>query len=89
MLVAVPDPAGANFPAAAIGFNSPLTHRFNFPSIVLASTDDPFASDEYAARNAATWGSRFVSIGARGHINTSSGLADWPEGYALLESLRS
>jgi hypothetical protein len=30
------------------------------------------------------WGSRFVDLGERGHINAESGLGDWPEGHAML-----
>jgi predicted alpha/beta hydrolase family esterase len=58
-----------------------------FPSIVVASTDDPYGSVEFAQSCAQAWGSRFVDAGARGHINADSGLGDWPEGYALLRQL--
>lgn len=37
---------------------------------------------------ATAWGSEFVMIGEAGHINGYSGLGDWPEGLALLYSLR-
>jgi predicted alpha/beta hydrolase family esterase len=89
LLAAVPDPAGPGFPAEAIGFAPlPLQH-FSFPSIVVASTDDPYGSPAHAQACAAAWGSRLVNIGAAGHINASSGLGQWPEGYALLQQLRS
>jgi predicted alpha/beta hydrolase family esterase len=38
---------------------------------------------------AQAWGSGFVDAGARGHLNGDSGLADWPEGRALLDALRA
>jgi predicted alpha/beta hydrolase family esterase len=37
---------------------------------------------------AEAWGSEFVNIGAAGHINTASGLGDWPQGFELLQRLR-
>lgn len=88
LMVAVPDPAEPVFPLEAMGFDVTPTQPFSFPSIVVASTDDSYASVEYTARLSRAWGSRFVSIGARGHINASSGLETWAEGYELLSQLR-
>jgi hypothetical protein len=59
-----------------------------FPSIVVASSDDPYVTLERAQMFARAWGSRFVVIEAAGHINTDSGHGDWPEGYRLLNELR-
>ncbi len=87
LLVAVPDPDAASFPAEAIGFAPAPTQRFSFPSIVVASTDDPYGSLAHAQTCASAWGSRLVNIGAAGHINAASGLGQWPEGYALLQQL--
>jgi len=56
-----------------------------FPSIVVASTDDPWVSMERAHSMAADWGSHFVEVGAHGHLNAASGLGWWPEGQELLE----
>ena len=86
-LVAVPDPDGACFPSAAEGFQPLPSKTFRFPSVVIASSDDPFGSVAYAKRCAAGWGSVFVEIGAAGHINADSGLGDWPAGRALFEEL--
>ena len=33
------------------------------------------------------WGSQVVMAGPRGHLNSESGLGDWPEGRQLLEEL--
>lgn len=57
------------------------------PSIVISSTDDPWMSADNAARWAGRWGSRFIDIGARGHINAESGLGDWPFGQSQLQTL--
>lgn len=87
LLVAVPDPTGDTFPAEAQGFTPvPLT-RWAVPSIVVASTDDPYDTPGHARRCADAWGSRFVGVGAAGHINADSGLGVWPAGRALLASL--
>ena len=88
LLVAVPDSSGPTFPAEARGFAETPTQRLPFQSTVVVSSDDPYGSPEHSARLAAAWGSRVVHIGSRGHINASSGLGAWPEGYALLEQLR-
>ena len=62
--------------------------RLPFPSVLVASTDDPYVTEERARTFAEAWGSRFVSAGDVGHINSQSGLGDWPAGFALLQELR-
>lgn len=84
-LVAVPDATGPSFPSEAQGFGSTPMCRLPFPSLVVASTDDPYASLKYSMDCATAWGSRFVNIGRAGHINADSGFGDWPEGYAMLQ----
>ena len=51
-----------------------------FPSALVASSDDPYASLEQSADLALAWGSQFVEAGPQGHINTASGHGPWPEG---------
>ena len=87
LLVAVPDPATACFPAQAIGFSGAPRQRLPFDSVVVASSNDPYASLAYAQTCATAWGSRFVSIGAAGHINADSGLGNWEAGHELLRAL--
>jgi predicted alpha/beta hydrolase family esterase len=87
LLVAVPDPEGPCFPAEAIGFAQLPLQQFSFPSIVVASSDDPYGSLTHAHACANAWGSRLVNIGAAGHINANSGLGRWPQGHALLQEL--
>lgn len=87
LLVAVPDPLGPNFPDAAQGFAPLPLKRFDFPSLVVASSDDPFSSPGFAQACASAWGSHCLNIGAAGHINDASGLGEWREGRALLRSL--
>jgi predicted alpha/beta hydrolase family esterase len=59
-----------------------------FPSIVVASSDDPFVARDRAADFARRWGSRLVDIGPAGHINTDAGFGVWPLGRLLLDELR-
>ncbi|GHU06440.1 hypothetical protein AGMMS50225_01330 [Betaproteobacteria bacterium] len=60
-----------------------------FPSIVVASTTDPWVSLAFARRWAARWGSCFINLGRWGHINTEAGFGPWPEGLKLYETLRA
>jgi hypothetical protein len=90
MLVAAPDlpscpgslPALASFTPAP---RSPLP----FPSVLVASRTDPYATLDAAADLAATWGSTLIDAGAAGHINVDSGHGAWPEGHLYLERLLS
>jgi predicted alpha/beta hydrolase family esterase len=67
---------------------SPIARqRLPFPSILLGSRNDPYCRFERAQSLAADWGARFIDYGECGHINADSGLGDWPEGHALLQTL--
>ena len=87
LLVAPPNPDDAGFPSEAIGFFPVPLGSFGFPSMVVASSNDPYGSIEFARACASRWGSRFVNIGPTGHINSESGLGDWSEGWALYQEL--
>lgn len=67
------------------GFGPSPRRPLPFPSIVVASEDDPWISPEKAHSLAADWGSHFVNAGAHGHINAASGLGWWDEGQELLD----
>jgi uncharacterized protein len=51
-----------------------------FPSLLVASQNDPFSEYQFAEDKAAQWGSRLVAAGEAGHINADSGHGPWPEG---------
>jgi predicted alpha/beta hydrolase family esterase/GNAT superfamily N-acetyltransferase len=87
LLVAPSDVDRPGFPAVASGFSPAPLAPLPFPSVVVASADDPFISLARAEHFADAWGSRFVAVGAKGHLNSDSGLGVWPEGQALLETL--
>lgn len=51
-----------------------------FPSVLVASRDDPYSSFSEAEDMAYAWGSAIADAGASGHINVASGYGPWPEG---------
>jgi predicted alpha/beta hydrolase family esterase len=83
-LVAVPNPQGEAFPVEAASFAGPPPTKFRFPSLIIASANDPYGTIEYARGRAKQWGSGIVDVGELGHINEASGLEDWPQGKALV-----
>ena len=83
-MVAVPDPESPQFPSMADSFGAAPAAPLRFPSVVIASTDDPYGSAGYARRWAEVRGSRFVNIGAFGHINAASNVGEWEQGKVLL-----
>jgi uncharacterized protein len=87
LLVAPSDPEATTFPSGPTGFAPMPLVRLPFPSAVVASSNDPFVTVVRAQTFARAWGSEFVMIGDAGHINTASGLGDWPEGLAFLNRL--
>ncbi|MEL0253444.1 MAG: alpha/beta hydrolase, partial [Novosphingobium sp.] len=58
-----------------------------FPSILVASRNDPYMGIGQARNLARTWGSSFADAGEVGHINAESGLGDWTFGRLLLNRL--
>lgn len=60
-----------------------------FPSIVVASSNDPFMSLHRAKTLAAAWGSEFADMGAAGHINIAAGYGWWPAAHNMVSALAS
>ena len=84
LLVAPADPERR----AVLADFSPVPYQpLPYRSIVVASSNDPFCSVRTAGAYARAWGSEMVRLQNAGHINTDSGLGDWPLGWALLQSL--
>ncbi|KJK55478.1 RBBP9/YdeN family alpha/beta hydrolase [Saccharothrix sp. ST-888] len=86
LLVAPPDIETAEVPEL-FGFRPIPRQPLPFPSLLASSSDDPWCSTERARAFADSWGSAFVDAGAHGHLNSDSGLGDWPEGRELLARL--
>jgi serine hydrolase len=87
LLVAPPDTEREDMPPQLFNWRPIVRLRLPFASTVVVSHDDSFCSPDQGRRMAADWGGECVDFGTRGHINGDSGLADWPEGLALLASL--
>jgi uncharacterized protein len=90
MLVAPPDLASAPGHLPALSSFTPVpAGKLPFSSLVVASENDPYATIQAAAAMAENWGSRFVNVGRRGHINVDSGHGNWPEGEQYLRQFLS
>lgn len=87
LLVAPSDVDAPSYPTGTTGFMPMPLQKLPFASVVVASTDDFYASLERAAHFAACWGSSYVNAGALGHINSSSNIGDWQQGHFILRQL--
>lgn len=87
LLVAPPDVEHPDFPPVMEGFAPIPRTRLPFPSLVVASRNDPFAAFERSQVLAEAWGSRFVDAGNSGHLNADAGFGPWPVGETLLAEL--
>jgi predicted alpha/beta hydrolase family esterase len=87
-LVSAPDlELNPNAPAEARPFLGVPRDPLPFPSMLIASTSDPFSTVERAAEFASCWGSDFHLAGDAGHINLASGHGPWPEGLVMFTRL--
>ncbi|MBB3860372.1 hypothetical protein GGQ88_001638 [Novosphingobium hassiacum] len=67
---------------------APFPHgELPFPSVLVASRDDPYMGVGQAHHLARTWGSRFADAGEVGHINAEADLGEWTFGKLLLNQL--
>jgi predicted alpha/beta hydrolase family esterase len=87
LLVAPPDVDRANACREITGFAPSPRTILPFPSIVVASDDDPYCGIQRSFDLARDWGSHFVNAGSQGHLNTASGIGWWREGEELLDRL--
>ncbi len=62
------------------GFARVPTAPLPFPSVLVASRDDPFSTYGEAEDMAYAWGAALADAGFSGHINVASGHGPWPEG---------
>jgi hypothetical protein len=82
MLVAPADPQ--RFGLEAVVPERPL----GVPTVVVASTNDPWMSLKRAVEWADMWGAELINLGPAGHINVASGFGSWPRGLGILKALR-
>lgn len=67
---------------------APFPHgELPFPSVLVASRDDPYMGVGQARQLARAWGSRFADAGEVGHINAEADLGEWTFGKLLLNQL--
>jgi uncharacterized protein len=74
-------------PPEVRGFALMPIQRIPGRTVVVASTDDPFVDPARAREFASAWGAQLAEVGRCGHINSASGLGDWPQGRRLLAEL--
>lgn len=87
LLVAPPEVDARAADSRLHGF-APLPKKLlPFPSILVASHNDPYMPFERSRELAQSWGSQFADAGETGHINAASGLGDWSFGRFLLDRL--
>lgn len=79
--VSPPDVANPNIrPKHLMTFGPYPRDPLPFPSIVIASSNDPYCAHNVAEDIAGAWGSLFIDAGEAGHLNSDSGHGPWPEG---------
>lgn len=89
-LVAPPDVSNPEIrPKHLMTFGPYPRDPLPFPSIVIASRNDPFCAYDVAEDIAAAWGSLFIDAGEAGHINSDSGFGPWPEGSMVFAQFLS
>ncbi len=80
-LVAPPsERAMAGVTAIDPGFRPVPQAPLPFPSVLVASRDDPYSAYHEAKDMAYAWGAALADAGFSGHINMDSGHGPWPEG---------
>jgi predicted alpha/beta hydrolase family esterase len=87
MLVAPPDVDRRDADPRLRRFAPTPSIALPFPTILVASHDDHYATFDRSRAMAEAWGADLVDVGHAGHINASSGLGDWPAGRHLLDRL--
>lgn len=87
LLVAPPDVDGAPHDPRLAGFAPTPAAPLPFPSILVASRNDPYLTMRAARQLAHVWHSGFADAGPIGHINADSDIAGWPFGQFLLGRL--
>ena len=85
LLVAPADVDRADTRDELRGFAPSPKTALPFPSILVASQDDPWIDIDRAHSLAVEWGSHFVDAGPQGHLNAASGIGWWREGQELLD----
>ena len=89
LLVAPPDVEREDILIKVSGFSPIPLQKLPFKSILIASTTDQYTTIERSEQFANAWGSLFVNIGDKGHINLQSNIGNWEEGKFILQNFLS
>lgn len=87
MLVAPADAALSKRLTFIKGFTPIPSTKLPFKSVLVASSNDIYASLSRSQNFANAWGSEFICLGEKGHINALSGLGNWDEGLQILKGI--
>jgi len=74
-------------PKAALPFANIPRDPLPFPSLLIASQNDPHCTPDRAADFANAWGSESHIAGEVGQLNSQSGHGPWPEGLMMFMRL--
>jgi uncharacterized protein len=85
MMVAPCDPVQEGSTEPIRRFSLIARTRLPFPSTLIASSNDPYASFGRLCGFARDWGSQLVDAGESGHINAQSRLGSWRWGQDILD----
>jgi predicted alpha/beta hydrolase family esterase len=87
LLVGPSDVEDPDWPPGPIGFAPLPLARLPFPTIVVASSNDPRVRLERARFFADSWGARIEIAGALGHMGSDDKLGGWPQARVWLDEL--
>ena len=87
LLVAPPDLDREELRETLPGWSPVSLQKLPFPSVLIASRNDPFCRPDRARHFADAWGAQLIDAGPRGHLNADSGLGDWLDAHQTLETL--
>jgi predicted alpha/beta hydrolase family esterase len=82
VLVAVPDPEGAHFPAAAKGFAPVPPAVGGRRALIISSSDDRYGNARWSRHLAEAYHAELIELTNAGHINVASGFGEWQEGWS-------
>lgn len=85
--VGLSDVEAADYPPGPTGLDPLPLKPLPFPTIVVASTDDPRVTLERARFFANAWGARLEVAGALDHVGSDAKLGNWPQARAWLDEL--
>ena len=89
LLVAPPDIERDDMPPQVTSWRPVVRRALPFPAILVYSETDPYCDADRARGLASDWAAQPQSLGDAGHVNSESGLGDWPDGLAWLAQLRA